>query len=55
MKIHEYQAKDLLKKFNVPAPQGSVAATSALRGNFLSDPRARAEFLALAGVPNPTK
>ena len=28
MKIHEYQAKDLLKKFNVPAPQGSVAATS---------------------------
>ena len=35
--------------------EGSVAATSALRGNFLSDPRARAEFLALAGVPNPTK
>lgn len=35
--------------------EGSVATTSALRGNFLSDPRARAEFLALAGVPNPTK
>jgi GTP cyclohydrolase IA len=35
--------------------EGSVATTSALRGNFLSDPRARAEFLTLAGVPNPTK
>lgn len=35
--------------------EGSVATTSALRGNFLSDPRARAEFLALAGVPNPTR
>ncbi len=28
MKIHEYQAKDLLKKFNVPVPQGNVAANS---------------------------
>ena len=28
MKIHEYQAKDLLKKFNVPVPQGNVATTS---------------------------
>jgi len=28
MKIHEYQAKDLLKQFNVPAPQGDVAATA---------------------------
>jgi succinyl-CoA synthetase beta subunit len=27
MKIHEYQGKDLLKKFNVPVPQGDVAAT----------------------------
>jgi GTP cyclohydrolase IA len=35
--------------------EGSVATTSALRGNFLSDPRARAEFLSLAGVPNPTR
>jgi GTP cyclohydrolase I len=35
--------------------EGSVATTSALRGNFLADPRARAEFLALAGVPNPIK
>ncbi len=35
--------------------EGSVATTSALRGNFLSDPRARAEFLALAGVPNPLR
>src|SRR3989442_1433576 len=25
MKIHEYQAKELLKKFNVPVPQGIVA------------------------------
>jgi GTP cyclohydrolase I len=31
--------------------QGSVAVTSALRGSFLSDPRARTEFLTLAGVP----
>jgi succinyl-CoA synthetase beta subunit len=28
MKIHEYQAKDLLKKFNVPVPRGNVATTS---------------------------
>ena len=28
MKIHEYQAKELLKKFNVPVPQGNVATTS---------------------------
>ncbi len=28
MKIHEYQAKDLLKKFKVPVPQGNVATTS---------------------------
>jgi succinyl-CoA synthetase beta subunit len=27
MKIHEYQAKDLLKRFNVPVPPGDVAAT----------------------------
>jgi succinyl-CoA synthetase beta subunit len=27
MKVHEYQAKDLLKKFNVPVPRGNVAAT----------------------------
>src|SRR5207245_7456269 len=25
MKIHEYQAKELLKKFNVPVPRGLVA------------------------------
>ncbi len=28
MKIHEYQGKDLLKKFNVPVPPGDVAANS---------------------------
>jgi hypothetical protein len=28
MKIHEYPAKDLLRQFNVPVPQGDVAATS---------------------------
>jgi succinyl-CoA synthetase beta subunit len=28
MKIHEYQAKDLLRQFNVPVPQGNVATTS---------------------------
>src|SRR5436309_9244457 len=28
MKIHEYQAKELLKKFNVPVPRGIVARTA---------------------------
>ena len=28
MKIHEYQAKELLKKFNVPVPEGAVANTN---------------------------
>ncbi len=28
MKIHEYQAKELLKKFQVPVPQGAVADTN---------------------------
>ncbi len=28
MKIHEYQAKDLLKQFHVPVPRGDMAATS---------------------------
>ena len=28
MKIHEYQAKQLLEKFKVPIPQGGVAATA---------------------------
>jgi succinyl-CoA synthetase beta subunit len=27
MKIHEYQAKELFKKFNIPAPRGGVAFT----------------------------
>ncbi|MDI6804808.1 MAG: ADP-forming succinate--CoA ligase subunit beta [Bacteroidota bacterium] len=27
MKIHEYQGKDILKKFNVPTPKGGVAFT----------------------------
>ncbi|MGB2688711.1 MAG: ATP-grasp domain-containing protein, partial [Desulfobacterales bacterium] len=25
MKIHEYQAKDLFKKYNIPIPKGDVA------------------------------
>ncbi len=29
MKIHEYQGKEILKKFGVPVPQGSVAYTPA--------------------------
>ena len=28
MKIHEYQAKELFKKYDVPVPQGSVAFTA---------------------------
>ena len=28
MKIHEYQAKQLLEKFKVPTPQGGVAVTA---------------------------
>ncbi len=27
MKVHEYQAKDILRKFNVPVPAGAVAAS----------------------------
>ncbi len=27
MKIHEYQAKEILKKYNVPIPKGKVAFT----------------------------
>ena len=27
MKIHEYQAKAILGRFNVPVPRGEVAAT----------------------------
>src|SRR5947209_14928924 len=29
MKIHEYQAKAILVKFNVPVPRGEVASTAA--------------------------
>ncbi|MDT8322628.1 MAG: ADP-forming succinate--CoA ligase subunit beta [Bacteroidota bacterium] len=29
MKIHEYQGKDILRKFNVPTPRGGVATTPA--------------------------
>ena len=29
MKIHEFQAKDILKQFGIPVPQGMVATTSA--------------------------
>ena len=28
MKIHEYQAKELFRKFNVPTPKGKLAFTS---------------------------
>ena len=28
MKIHEYQGKELLRKFNVPVPEGAVANTN---------------------------
>ena len=28
MKIHEYQAKQILKSFGVPVPEGSVAETA---------------------------
>ena len=27
MKIHEYQAKEILAKYGVPVPRGTVAAT----------------------------
>ena len=27
MKIHEYQAKEILRKYNVPVPRGKVAFT----------------------------
>ena len=28
MKIHEYQAKELFRKYNVPTPKGKLALTS---------------------------
>ena len=28
MKIHEYQGKEILRKFNVPVPEGKVAFSS---------------------------
>ncbi len=34
MKIHEYQAKEILKKFNVPAPRGEVADTAEQAGEI---------------------
>jgi succinyl-CoA synthetase beta subunit len=27
MKIHEYQAKDILKRYGIPVPEGGVAST----------------------------
>ena len=27
MKIHEYQAKEILRKYNVPVPEGKAAFT----------------------------
>jgi len=32
MKIHEYQAKELLRKYGVPTPQGRVAFANSLGG-----------------------
>ena len=29
MKIHEYQGKEILKRFNVPTPNGGVATSPA--------------------------
>jgi len=41
MKIHEYQAKEILKKYNVPIPEGAVAFSVAeaekVAGNLLTD------------------
>ncbi|MGO8672097.1 MAG: ADP-forming succinate--CoA ligase subunit beta [Capsulimonadaceae bacterium] len=34
MKIHEYQAKQLLRQFGVPVPEGRVAATAAEAGEI---------------------
>lgn len=37
MKIHEYQAKTLFKKYNVPVPEGDVAFTPAEAGKVASE------------------
>ncbi len=42
MKIHEYQAKELFKKYGVPVPEGAVAATAE---------EAREAALSLGGFP----
>ena len=40
MNIHEYQAKELFKKFDIPVPRGQVACTSgALAGGGASPSR----------------
>jgi succinyl-CoA synthetase beta subunit len=37
MKIHEYQAKELFNKYNVPVPRGAVALTSDEAGKIAGD------------------
>ena len=37
MKIHEYQAKELFKKYGIPVPQGGVAFSSDEAGEIAED------------------
>ena len=36
MKIHEFQAKDILKDFGVPIPRGKIAKTPEGENEFIS-------------------
>ncbi|MFZ0482564.1 MAG: ATP-grasp domain-containing protein, partial [Desulfobacterales bacterium] len=37
MKIHEYQAKELFKRYNIPIPKGSVAFNPDEAGKIAGD------------------
>jgi succinyl-CoA synthetase beta subunit len=37
MKIHEYQAKEILKAYGVPVPQGRVAKTPGEAGKIAEE------------------
>ena len=66
MKIHEYQAKQLLKQYGVPVPEGQVAGTPeevrtvaatlarrvVIKGQVHSGGRGKAGAVKLAGDPN---
>jgi succinyl-CoA synthetase beta subunit len=49
MKIHEYQAKELLRKFHVPVPEGAVANTN-LEARQVAEELAEGPFVVKAQI-----